>query len=166
MCGNGCRRRHVAAKAGSGAAVDAAPAERAGVFTVRTFGAVGDGKSLDTSAINKAIDAAAAAGGGTVLFPAGSYLSYSIHLRSNVDLYLDQGSTIVAVDSPALGESGGYDPPEPNGWTDYQDFGHSHWHNSLLWGEGIENIAIRGPGRIWGRGLSRGPRAEQPGVGN
>jgi polygalacturonase len=142
----------------------AAPVEKAGILNVRAFGASGDGKSPDTEAINKAIAAAAAAGGGTVLFSAGSYLSYSIHLRSNVDLYLDQGCTIVAADSP------GYDPPEPNEWSDYQDFGHSHWRNSLLWGEGIENMAILGPGRIWGKGLSKGygpgPRAEQPGVGN
>ncbi|MGA2184098.1 MAG: glycoside hydrolase family 28 protein [Bryobacteraceae bacterium] len=144
----------------------AAPTEKAGSFNVRAFGAVGDGKSLDTEAINKAVAAAAGAGGGTVLFPAGSYLSYSIHLRSNVDLYLDQGSTIVAAESP------GYDLPEPNEWSNYQDFGHSHWRNSLLWGDGLENIAIVGPGRIWGKGLSRGwdtgpgPRAEQPGVGN
>jgi polygalacturonase len=141
-----------------------APVEKAGIFNVRAFGAAGDGKSPDTEAINKAIVAAAAAGGGTVLFSAGSYLSYSIHLRSNVDLYLDQGCTIVAADSP------GYDPPEPNEWSDYQDYGHIHWRNSLLWGEGIENMAILGPGRIWGKGLSKGygpgPRAEQPGVGN
>ncbi|HEU5020462.1 MAG TPA: right-handed parallel beta-helix repeat-containing protein, partial [Bryobacteraceae bacterium] len=61
---------------------------------------------------------------------------------------------------------------EPNdGDNHYQDFGHSHWHNSLIWAEGMENIAITGPGRIWGKGLSRGagregPRAESPGVGN
>jgi polygalacturonase len=169
-------RRDFLLSAGAGlagvtpAAQASAPADHDAFLNVRTFGAVGDGKWLDTVAINKAIAGAAAAGGGTVLFPAGSYLSYSIHLRSNVDLYLDQGSTIVAADSPAPGDSGGYDPAEPSEWRDYQDYGHSHWHNSLLWGEGIENIAILGPGRIWGKGLSKGygegPRAEQPGVGN
>ncbi len=40
--------------------------------------------------------------------------------------------------------------------TSTQDFGHSHWHNSLIWGEGLEDVAITGPGRIFGRGLSRG----------
>src|SRR5215510_849887 len=60
-------------------------------YNVRTFGAKGDGKTLDTLAINKTIDAAAAAGGGTVYFPAGNYLSVSIHLKSNIALYLDQG---------------------------------------------------------------------------
>jgi polygalacturonase len=124
----------------------------AGVYNVKTFGAKGDGKALDTPAINKAIDAAARAGGGTVFFPAGSYLSVSIHLKSNITLYLDQGSVIVAAD-PAQGFK--YDAPEPNPWDKYEDFGHAHWHNSLIWGEGLENISILGPGLIWGKGLVR-----------
>src|SRR5437899_42959 len=69
----------------------------AGIYDVRAFGATGDGKALDTIAINKAIEAAVQAGGGTVRFPAGNYLSVSIHLKSNIALYLDQGATIVAV---------------------------------------------------------------------
>jgi polygalacturonase len=48
----------------------------------------------------------------------------------------------------------------------YQDFGHSHFHNSLIWGEGLGNIAIQGYGRIWGRSLSRGLGAQTPGMGN
>ncbi len=64
-----------------------------------------------------------------------------------------------------------YDPAESNEpWENYQDFGHNHWHNSLIWGEDLENVSIIGPGLIWGKGLSRGgdeqPRAEDPGVGN
>src|ERR1700752_3273473 len=54
----------------------------AGVFDVRAFGARGDGHVLDTPAVNRAIEAAAAAGGGTVLFPAGTYLCFSIRLKS------------------------------------------------------------------------------------
>ncbi|HVV45035.1 MAG TPA: glycoside hydrolase family 28 protein, partial [Bryobacteraceae bacterium] len=143
---------------------------------VRSFGATGDGTTIDTPAINKAIDSIAASGGGTLFFPAGNYLSYSIHLKSNIALYLDAGATIVAADSPANGAApapgASYDAAEPNdGDNHYQDFGHSHWHNSLIWAEGMENISITGPGRIWGKGLSRGagregPRAESPGVGN
>ena len=72
-------------------------------FDVRTFGAAGDGKTLDTSAIDKAIAAASAAGGGTVTFSAGQYLCYSIHLKSNVVLFLGAGATIVAAESPAAG---------------------------------------------------------------
>src|ERR1700752_544566 len=123
------------------------------VFSVKAFGAKGDGKALDSPAINKAIEAAAAAGGGTVWFSAGTYRSFSIRLKSNVTLYLDQGSTILAAD-PKDGD-GKYDPPEPNQFDQYQDFGHSHWHNSLIWGENLENISILGPGRIWGKGLVR-----------
>ncbi len=129
------------------------PGERvASSYNVRTFGAKGDGKALDTAAINRAIEAAAKAGGGTVFFPAGDYLSVSIHLKSNIALYLDHGATIVAATPSAAVK---YDLPEPNQWDAYQDFGHSHWHNSLIWGENLENISIIGPGRIWGKGLVR-----------
>jgi polygalacturonase len=151
------------------------------LFNVRNFGAAGDGKTLDTAAVNRAIDAAAAAGGGIVIFPAGSYLCFSIHLKSNVQLHLYQGSAIVAADSPLPSEqtgyrSGTYDAAEPKtAWDEFQDYGHNHWHNSLLWGEDIHDIAITGPGLIWGKGLSDGRSkkdqggafvAEQPGVGN
>ncbi len=139
-----------------------------GTLDVRAFGATGDGKTLDTPAINKAIDAAAAAGGGVVRFPAGNYLCYSIHLKSHITLLLDAGATIVAADAPAAGASGGYDPAEPNAWDKFQDFGHSHWHNSLIWGEDLQNISIEGQGLIWGKGLSRGDRDLKlaDGVGN
>ena len=135
------------------AAVALREVQNAGVFEVRAFGAKGDGKTLDSPAVNKAIDAAAAAGGGTVRFSAGTYRCFSIRLKSNVALYLDQGSTILAAD-PKDGD-GKYDDPEPNQWDQYQDFGHSHFHNSLIWGENLENISILGPGRIWGKGLVR-----------
>src|SRR5437016_13692912 len=69
-----------------------------GIYDVRAFGAKGDGTTLDSPAINSAIDAAAANGGGTVRLPAGNYLSTSIHLKSNIAIYLDQGATIVAAD--------------------------------------------------------------------
>ena len=159
------------AQAAPQASRPATPGPTAVMWDVKASGAAGDGKTVDTAAINRAIEAAAAAGGGTVWFPAGNYLSYSIHLKSDVALYLDQGATIIAADSPAPGAAGGaYDAAEPNEWSQYQDFGHSHWHNSLIWGEGLKNISILGPGLIWGRGLSRGarggPRAEDPGVGN
>src|SRR6267143_99093 len=114
------------------------------VYNVKEFGATGDNKTIDT---------AAAAGGGTIYFPAGNYLSVSIHLRSNIALYLDHGATIVAA---STSNDAKYDSPEPNEWDKYQDFGHSHWHNSLIWGENLKNVSILGPGRIWGRGLVRG----------
>jgi polygalacturonase len=137
------------------------PAQTAGIYDVKAFGAKGDGKTVDSPAINKAIEAAAAAGGGTVRFPAGTYLSFSIRLKSNIALYLDQGATLLAADPNEA--KGRYDLPEPNQWDMYQDFGHSHWQNSLIWGIGLENVSILGPGMIYGKGLTRrgpGPRAE------
>jgi len=143
------------------------------IYDVKVFGASGDGKTIDTPAVNKAIEAASNAGGGMVYFGAGTYLCYSIHLRSNIALYIEQGAIIQAADTPMEGTtSGGYDAAESNApWEEYQDFGHNHWHNSLLWGESIHDISILGPGLIWGKGLSSGggvdtPRAEAPGVGN
>jgi polygalacturonase len=130
-------------------------------YDVRAFGARGDGRTLDTEAINRAIEAAAAAGGGTVRFDAGQYLSFSIRLKSNITLFLDHGATIVAADPKE--SKGSYDLPEPNEWDMYQDFGHSHWRNSLIWGIGLENVAIVGPGLIDGRGLTRrSPRPRRP----
>ncbi len=153
------------------------------LFDVRTYGATGDGKTVDSPAINKAIEAAAAAGGGTVYFPAGTYVCFSIRLKSFVELYLAQGSTILAADSPLPGQTTGYmggtyDAAEPKTTYDaFQDYGHNHWHNSLLWGEDLHDFGISGPGLIHGKGLSFGGggtprgnypiyRAEQAGVGN
>ena len=143
-------------------------------LNVRQFGAKGDGTSVDSGAINAAIDAAAAGAGGTVYFPAGTYASYSIRLKSNVALYLEQGATVLAAPVPYEGiTSGGYDTAEPQGdWEPYQDFGHNHWHNSLMWGENLHGVSILGPGLIHGKGLSRGhnertlPNVTAPGVAN
>ncbi|HEY2468535.1 MAG TPA: glycoside hydrolase family 28 protein [Terracidiphilus sp.] len=155
----------------------AAPGERREYhvyYDVRSFGAKGDGVSIDSPAINGAIDAASSAGGGTVIFPAGVYASFSIHLKSNVGLFLEQGATILAAPTPYDGlTTGGYDPAEAQGdYEPYQDYGHNHWHNSLIWGENIHDFGIFGPGLIYGKGLSRGhnektlPNSAAAGVGN
>ncbi|GAB0119158.1 rhamnogalacturonidase [Acidisoma sp. 7E03] len=145
------------------------------VFEPRAYGAEGDGRRLDTAAINRAIAAAAAVGGGTVLFGPGTYLCHSLHLASRVRLLLDRGAVLLAADPPATPDAGpGYDLPEENAaaHVPYQDFGHSHWRNSLLSGIGLEDVTIEGPGLIWGRGLVNGDYepghlpAMQPGVGN
>lgn len=157
----------------TGAPAAAAPtnSEKTCLADVTHFGATGDGKTVDSPAINKAIESVAAGGGGAVCFPAGTYLCYSIRLKSNVGLYFSRGATILAADSPTDENGKGYDLAESNApWENYQDYGHNHWHNSLIWGEGLENISIEGPGLLWGKGLSRGsgpgPKAELPGVGN
>lgn len=130
-------------------------------YSVLNYGAKGDGKTLDTDAINLAIETAANNGGGTVFFPAGTYLSFSIRLKSNITIYLDNGATLLAADPEK--HKGKYDMFEPNEWDMYQDFGHSHWKNSLMWGIGIENFAIIGNGKIDGLGLSkRSPGPQKP----
>jgi polygalacturonase len=117
---------------------------------VRAYGATGNGRTPDTVAINAAIDAVAAKGGGIVRIPAGDYLCHTIHLRDGITLYLERGAVLRA--APA----GQYDPFQPNRWDRYQDFGHSHWHNSLICGVGVNDVAVAGPGMICGDGLSRG----------
>lgn len=134
----------------------------AGVHNVRDYGAAGDGKTIDSHAINRAIEAASAEGGGTAYVPAGKYECYSIRLRSNITLYLESGSEIIAA-YPT--ESGGYDEAEPNEHDRFQDFGHSHFKNSLIWGIGLEGVTICGPGLIYGKGLTR-EESRLPGVGN
>ena len=120
-------------------------------FNVRDFGATGDGTNLDSPAIDRTIDAAAAAGGGTVYFPAGTYLSGSIHLRSNVHLLIDAGATILG----APPDMKVYDETEPYTLGGYQDGGHCYFHNSLIWGENLTNVFITGNGTINGGGLVR-----------
>ena len=119
-------------------------------YNVRDYGAKGDGINLDSKAINAAIDAASAAGGGTVYLPAGNYLCGSIHLKSDISLFIDQGAVIIAAEVTA---ENGYDEEEATVNTTYQDYGHSHWQNSLIWGENLHDISIVGQGTIFGKGL-------------
>jgi polygalacturonase len=124
-------------------------------FNVRDYGATGDGKNLDSPGINNAIDAAAAAGGGTVLVPAGTYLSGSIHLRSNIHFEIGAGATILG----APQELNAYDETEAYTLGGYQDGGHCYFHNSLIWGENLTNVFITGHGTIQGS-IMTGTNAE------
>ncbi len=147
-----------------------------GWLNVRHYGARGDGTTIDTAAINKAIDAANTLGGGTVYFPAGTYASYTVRLKSHVTLHLEAGATLLAAAVPFDGApTGGYDIAEDvdASFRAWQDAGHSHWKNSLIYGEGLENIAIEGRGLIYGKGLARDWHDEgsvagsrKPGVGD
>lgn len=120
-------------------------------FNVRDYGAKGDGKTLDSPAIDKAIEACVKQGGGKVVLPAGTYLSGSIHMKSNVELHLQSGCVILA----APQSMGAYDKSETFGFPEYQDGGHTYFHNSLIWVEGQENISITGHGMIDGLGLTK-----------
>ena len=122
-----------------------------GSYNVMDFGAVGDGKTLDHTAINRAIDKAVENGGGQVVVPAGTFLCGSIHLKSNIDLHLMPGAVILAAPS----EMKAYDESEVFGFPEYQDGGHTYFHNSLIWAEGQHDISITGRGMIDGEGLTR-----------
>ncbi|HEX4703792.1 MAG TPA: glycosyl hydrolase family 28 protein [Pseudonocardiaceae bacterium] len=127
------------------------------VFNVKSFGAKGDGSANDTPAANKAIVAANGAGGGIVEFPAGTYKAGgSIHLLSNVTVQLDAGATLA-------GTSSGYDAPEANPNDKFQDFGHSHFHDAMIWGNGLTNIGFTGAGTIDGGGhfITGNPKSGQ-----
>ncbi len=147
------------------------PAYSANAVSVRTFGATGEPHDIQTAAVNRAIDAVSGTGGGTVSFPPGIYPCHTIHLKSGTRLYLESGSVILAA------PQGGYDAAESNPWSRYQDFGHSHFDNSLIVGKNLRRIGIEGPGLICGKGLSRGvdewwgmdgrlPPADRRGVAN
>ena len=132
-------------------------------YNVKDFGAKADGKTIDSPAINKTIEEAAKNGGGTVYFPSGEYACYSIRMQSHIKLLLENGTKIIAA---YPGENKGYDMAEENSEIEgFQDFGHSHWKNSLIWGIGLEDITICGNGLIYGKGLSREESRIQ-GIGN
>jgi polygalacturonase len=111
-----------------------------GVRGVASYGAKPDGKTLNTKAINQAISACSTAGGGTVIFPAGEYLSGSIELLKNVTLQLEAGAVIVGSTNLAdyAAETG------PNGEPS---------RAGLLTARNANNIAITGRGSIEGNGM-------------
>jgi hypothetical protein len=115
---------------------------------VSEYGATGNGKTLDTSAINAAIEACAESGGGIVYFPPGTYLSGSIHMKSKVTLCLDSGSTILG--SPNHED---YGKIKTSYWTkDNRYFGNHEPYEALIYGEGLHDIGIVGRGTIDGQG--------------
>jgi hypothetical protein len=115
------------------------------LFNVRDYGAVGDGITLDTIAINTAIETCADQNGGIVYFPPGIYLSGSLHLKTNVTLFVDSQAVLRGTRDMTK-----YDPREYNPWAEYQDTSQSYCHRSLIWGENLSNVGILGTGIIDG----------------
>ncbi|NLH16900.1 MAG: glycoside hydrolase [Phycisphaerae bacterium] len=115
-----------------------------GVYPVRDFGALGDGKTLDTVAINKAVTVCSEAGGGQVRFDPGRYVSGTVHLRDNVTLYFDAGAALIGTSD--LKEYQTFAPPSN---TPEARFAKS-WHSALILGVGVKNVALTGPGVIDG----------------
>lgn len=126
-----------------------------GTYNVRHFGAVGDGTANDAPAINKAIDACNAAGGGTVFVPSGFYTTGSIQLNSNVTLALDTGAVLKAM--PGIMDSW---EPNPND-QGLMDSAYYHWEASLIWGKNLENVKIYGPGTLDGSALTRSSKVPE-----
>lgn len=126
---------------------------QAGSVNVRDHGAVGDGKTHDTASLNKAVEAAAAAGGGQVFFPPGRYLTGTIHLKSHVTLMLDAGAEIVGTSD--LDQYQNFNPPKATPLAD-----RTRWHRALILGVDVENVAIMGKGIVNGNKVFD-PRGEE-----
>ncbi|MBQ3290139.1 MAG: polysaccharide deacetylase family protein [Kiritimatiellae bacterium] len=118
----------------------------AGTWNVRDFGAKGDGATKDTAAIQRAVDAALAAGGGRVVLPAGTYLSGTVWLKSGVELHLEKGATLKG--STERGDYNANDCFPENFWSNGEEWSGGH----LVLAYKAENVAITGEGVIDGSG--------------
>jgi hypothetical protein len=110
-------------------------AQRMDRYNIVQYGATGDGRTLDTAAISQAINACADAGGGTVLVPAGRYLSGPIELRSLVELRLEAGATLESVKDTSL-------------------FGTGEDKKGLINADKVHDIAVTGQGHVQGNGTA------------
>lgn len=128
---------------GALAAGSSPAAEAPARFNIRDFGARGDGQTLDTAAIQAALDACAQVGGGQVLIPPGRYLSGTVHLRSRVTLWFEAGARLIGTTN--LVE---YRQPAPPAFMPEARWG--KWHRGLLVGEDLEDVTLAGPGVIDG----------------
>jgi polygalacturonase len=126
-------------------------------FSVREFGARGDGRSKDTVAFQRAIDTAAERGGGVVVEP-GRYLCGTVHLRSHVRIRLLAGATVA--ESPDLAD---FDPYERLDYDPECDRETSDFAVALFAGRDIEDVTILGPGTVDGSRTQRGNRGDRPG---
>ena len=115
------------------------------IYKVEDFGAVGDGKTLNTYAIQKAIDKCSASGGGTVLFSTGDYVTGTFEFRSNVMIEISSGARI-------LGSTNLKDYPDKiESFKSVMSDIH-RYRISLIYAERVSNIGIRGNGEIYFRG--------------
>jgi Right handed beta helix region len=125
-----------------------------GIYDVRDHGARGDGTTIDTAAINRAVAACAGAGGGQVRFPPGRYLSGTVRLQSKVRLHLDAGATLVG--TPTLADYEHFSPPAGVFEATFKP----SWHRALVLGVGVDQVAIEGDGAIDGNKV-RDPNGEE-----
>ncbi|MBA4688202.1 MAG: hypothetical protein H2184_13685 [Candidatus Galacturonibacter soehngenii] len=145
-------------KQATGATITYADLYKEKTLNVIDFGAgIGIDPVTNTKAINEAISMANSMGGATVMIPEGEFKTYTIKLKSNVNLYLAKGANLRAAKTEITksyqkqkGEGGNYDEPEINRYAGLQDHGHTYFANSLIYGENLENIMIYGEGLING----------------
>ena len=114
-----------------------ATAALAQTYSVKTYGAVADGRTVTTTAIQKAVDACTKAGGGTVEVPAGTYIIGTVFLKSNVNLHLDNGAVLKG--SANLADYHAYTMPV---------YGQNYY--GMLFAENAENVALTGQGTVDG----------------
>jgi polygalacturonase len=115
------------------------------VYNIRDFGAKGDGKALDTTALQSAIDACTRDGGGTVVVPAGIFQIGTTELKSNVTLHLSAGATL-------LGSADGKQYHAVNAIPLHGDTTLVDGNWALLFAVHAKNVTIEGPGTIDGQG--------------
>ena len=113
----------------------------AAIYNVRDFGAKGDGKTLDTRAIQSAIDKCFAEKGGTVLLPAGDFLSGTLELKSNVTLH-------IAASGKLLGS------PKREDYTAGKGVPPGNGNIVFLFAVNAENVSVEGKGTVDGNGLA------------
>jgi polygalacturonase len=116
------------------------------IYDVRDFGAKGDGKTLNTTAIQKALDDCAVAGGGTVRFPAGTYLSGPIVMGNKTTLQVDADAVLKATDDFGAFLRSGAE------WTGWEGVTNGNQFVPFIGGRNLQNAAIIGPGTIDGSG--------------
>jgi len=115
-------------------------------FNIKTYGAIGDGKTINTQAINNAVNACASAGGGRVIIPAGTFITGTVHMKSNVSLFLEKGAIIKGISD--LDAYHSYVPIAD--MTKYDNAYNTRWNRALILGVGVTNVAIMGSGTIDG----------------
>lgn len=128
------------------------------IFDIREFGAVADGKTKATNALRLAIAKASAAGGGTVLVPAGSWLTGPIHLLSNINLHVASGAVLAF-----SRDFSDYLPPVLTRWEGLEVYNYS----PLVYARDCENVAVTGGGKLDGQGAAWWPwKQTQKGAAN
>ncbi len=107
------------------------------VYNIKDFGAIADGKTLNTQQIQKAIDVCFVSGGGTVYVPAGVFMTGTLYLKSNINLYLERGGVLKG--SPDVADYAPYERP---------GFGATNY--GMLFTLKAENVSISGFGTLDG----------------